>query len=209
MERDLPSIKSPRSSLSQRGVREDFIRAASVLGALLLAAGCATIRVDDCARFEQERKDTNYATRYERSESESSEASKHYKPLPKGALAVVRLYRVRMNSAQTPPCRHVNIEKELYLQRAPGNGFVLEEVREILANNGTLIAAKTETLSSQLAATGYYTATVPFPIPDKTPAGKYRLSSRLVLRAKGGEPVMLARSTTQFTVQPAKAPARR
>jgi hypothetical protein len=170
--------------------------------ALLLLHGCATLLPENCARFDEARKRTDYATRYQFSESETARAAPKYKPLPAGALAVARQYQIQIDRAETRPCRHITIEKELFLQRAPGDVFSLQEVREIFADGGVLIASKTENITAQLKSSGQYSAAVPFPIPEKTPTGRYQVVSRLVLKASGGEPVVLARATARFTVLP-------
>jgi hypothetical protein len=154
----------------------------------------------NCSTFEEERRRTNYATRYSFSQAESDNAVKHYKPLPSGMLATVRHYRVRAYPGETMTCRHASIEKEIYIQRTAGVNLTLEEVREIHAESGALIATKTESVGGQLRRTGYYQAKVPFPLPAQTPPGKYRISTRLVLKTNGTAPVVLTRASDYLTV---------
>lgn len=171
-----------------------------LLGCLLLVQGCASLSPESCATFENERRTTNYATRYSYSQAESENAVKHYKPLPSGMLATVRHYRMRVYPGETLTCRHASIEKEIYIQRAPGANLAIEEVREVHAENGALIATKTENIGGQLLKTGYYLARTPFPLPAQTPPGKYRISGRLVLKVKGADPVTLMRASDMLTV---------
>jgi hypothetical protein len=165
-----------------------------------LVQGCASLSPENCAVFEDERRSTNYATRYNFSQIESENAIKHFKPLPSGMLATVRHYRLRVYPGETVTCRHAAIEKEIYIQRAPGADLAIEEVREVHSENGALIATKTESMGGQLRKTGYYLARVPFPVPAQTPPGKYRISSRLVLKVKGANPVVLMRASDHLTV---------
>jgi hypothetical protein len=115
-------------------------------------------------------------------------------------LATVRHYRVRAYPGETTTCRHASIEKEIYIQRTAGVNLTLEEVREIHAESGALIATKTESVGGQLRRTGYYQAKVPFPLPAQTPPGKYRISTRLVLKTNGTAPVVLTRASDYLTV---------
>lgn len=167
---------------------------------LLLVQGCASLSPENCAAFEDERRRTNYVTRYNYSQSESENAVKHFKPLPSGMLATVRHYRLRVYPGETVTCRHATIEKEIYVQRAPGANLAIEEVREIHSESGALIATKSENVGGQLRGTGSYLARVPFPLPAQTPPGKYRISSRLVLKVKGADPVVLMRASDILTV---------
>jgi hypothetical protein len=176
------------------------LAALAMMGTLLLPGGCASLIPGNCERFADERKKTDYTTRYRLSEAHSQDGARQHPPLPRGQAAMARVYRVGMSSRDTHTCRHIMIEKDVYLQRMPGGGLVLEEVREIYAAGGGRIATRTENVTAQLARTGYYQAEVAFPIPEKTPPGTYRVVSRLLLRGRGPGAVPLGQAETSFTV---------
>lgn len=180
--------------------RRHFIPLTAIAGLVLLAGGCASLLPGNCERFADDRKKTDYATRYRPSASRTEDASKQFRPLPRGTPAMAPLYRIGMSSKETHTCRHITLEKDLYLQRLPGNGIVLEEVREIYATGGGRIATRTENVTHQLARTGYYQAEVAFPIPEKTPPGTYRVVSRLLVRSRAHGTRTLAQAESRFTV---------
>jgi len=166
----------------------------------LIMTGCASLLPGNCERFQDDRKKTDYSTRYRYSESRSQEAEKKTRPLPRGAAALVRHYQIRMSDRKTHVCRHISIEKDLHLQRIPRAAIVLEEVREIYTERGGRIATRTENVTRQLGRTGYYLAEVPFPIPEKTPPGSYRLVSRLIMKSRAYGTRQLSATETRFTV---------
>jgi hypothetical protein len=172
-------------------------------GALL--AGCASLFAPNCQKFEQSRKDTDYATHYAFSDSDSKKKAAEFKSLGK-APAAAPLYRIRLNTADVQPCTHLKLTKELFVQRNPGHGDVIEETREFFSGGGKLIATKKEVITDQLPATGYYSTTVPLPIPESAPPGKYRLASRLTIKPKGNarEMLVLARASADFSIAPLK-----
>ncbi|MEK7716977.1 MAG: hypothetical protein AAB322_04400, partial [Pseudomonadota bacterium] len=153
-------------------------------GFSLLASGCATIREETCEQFEANRKDIDYSTQYQFSEPDSEMAAKNFKPLPRGANVVVRLYRIHLDPPKVKPCRHLTIRKEIYLQQSLRLNRTLEEVREIYTADGALIATKTESVGDRLRTSGYYTGETLLPIPENAPLGKYRIVSKLVLKTK-------------------------
>lgn len=180
--------------------RRQFVSLATLASLMLLAGGCASLLPGNCERFADDRKKTDYTTRYKISTSPSEGAIKQHPPLPRGSLAVSRHYRIGVSSKETHTCRHLTLEKDLYLQRLPGNDVVLEEVREIYSAGGGRIATRTENLTAQLAKTGYYQAEVAFPIPEKTPPGTYRVVSRLMVKTRAHGTRQLAQAESQFTV---------
>lgn len=170
-------------------------------GLSLLASGCATIHEESCEQFEANRKDTDYSTQYQFSESDSETAAKNFKPLPRGANAVVRLYRIHLDPPKVKPCRHLTIRKEIYLQQSPRLNRTLEEVREIYTSDGALIATKTESVGDRLRTSGYYTGETLLPIPENAPLGKYRIVSKLVLKTKKKpQAIVLAKTSASFQV---------
>ena len=175
---------------------------AALAGMWLAISGCATVHEDTCAQFEEHRKETDYDTRYRFSESDSETAAHNFKPMPRSAGAVVRLYKMHVDQPRIKPCHNLTIRKEVYLQRTAGTTMVLEEVREFYTAHGALIASKTEILSDQLRTSGYYLGDTPLPIPQNAPPGKYRIVSKLVMKTKSKKTrsVMLARTSASFQV---------
>jgi hypothetical protein len=172
-----------------------------LVGISLLASGCATIHEETCEQFEANRKDTDYSTQYQFSESDSETAAKNFKPLPRGANAVVRLYRIHLDPPKVRPCRHLTIRKEIYLQQSTRLNRTLEEVREIYTSDGALIATKTESVGDRLRTSGYYTGETSLPIPENAPLGKYRIVSKLVLKTKKkSQAIVLAKTSASFQV---------
>jgi hypothetical protein len=177
----------------------------SAIALAILLAGCAGAFAPNCEKFEQSRKETDYATHYSMSEPETAKRAREFKALGKAAAAAP-LYRLALNTDEVSPCTHLKITKELYLQRNPGRGDALEETREFFAPSGKLIATRKEVVTDQLPKTGYYTATAPLPISEGMPAGKYRVTGRLVLKPRGNsrQAQVLARASAEFVVVPLK-----
>jgi hypothetical protein len=170
-------------------------------GLSLLASGCATIREETCEQFDANRKDTDYSTQYQFSEPDSEMAAKNFKPLPRGANVVVRLYRIHLDPPKVKPCRHLTIRKEIYLQQSVRLNRTLEEVREIYTSDGALIATKTESVGDRLRTSGYYTGETSLPIPENAPLGKYRVVSKLVLKTKkSSRAIVLNKTSASFQV---------
>lgn len=174
----------------------------ALAGMYLAISACATFNENTCAQFEERRKETDYDTQYRFSEPDSETAAHNFKPMPRGAVAVVRLYRMRVDQARIKPCRNLTIRKEIYLQRTAGKNMVFEEVREFYTAHGTLIASKTEILGHQLRTSGYYLGDTPLPIPQNAPPGKYRIVSKLIMKTKNSKsrPMLLARTSASFQV---------
>ncbi len=167
----------------------------------LLLTGCASFRATTCAQFEENRKEADYTTQYRFLESDSETAARNFKSLPKGTVAVVRLYKIRVDTPKIEPCNHLTLYKEFYLQRKTGGNLTLEEIREFYTADGTLIATKVETIGNQLRTSGYYTGDTALPIPEKAPSGKYRIVSKLVLKGKNTSPTtLLAKTSVNFQV---------
>jgi len=172
-----------------------------LVGLSLIVSGCATIREETCEQFEANRKDTDYSTQYHFSEPDSEMAAKNFKPLPRGANVVVRLYRIHLDPPKVKPCRHLTIRKEIYLQQSVRLNRTLEEVREIYTSDGALIATKTESVGDRLRTSGYYTGETMLPIPENAPLGKYRIVSKLVLKMnKKSKVIVLAKTSVSFQV---------
>lgn len=168
--------------------------------AALWLTGCATVDPSVCGRFEQARQSLRYDTVYRYSDVDTRHAVEHFKPRHDKAPVTVRWYTVRANAPEIPPCEHLYLTKDLYLQRQAGDDLVIEETREFYTGNGKRVATRKENLSRQLNQSGYYHAIVPLPIPETAPAGAYKVVSRLTLRKNGGKETVLASTSTEFRV---------
>ncbi|MDH3309301.1 MAG: hypothetical protein OEM48_02995 [Gammaproteobacteria bacterium] len=169
------------------------------LAAILLLSGCAGIRETSCEQFKELRQEIDYTTQYRLLESDT--VARRFKPLPKGAVAVVRQYKMDVNTPEIKPCNHLKIQKEIYLLRKNDKNLVLEEIREFYTDDGILIATKSEFVGDQMLTSGYYAGSTPLPIPEKAPPGKYRIVSKLVMKRKNTTRVtVLARASASFKV---------
>lgn len=157
-----------------------------------------------CAEFAEQRKTLRYATTYRIAPAESESAARNFRPLPAGEAARARHYTLRFDRDDIAPCHHLMMRKELYLQRAAKSPLRFQETREFYSGDGTLIAVKNEVLENQLGASGYYLASVPLPIPQNAPAGKYRVVSKLILQGPDGKAQLLATTSANFQVTAAK-----
>jgi hypothetical protein len=171
------------------------------LAAILLLSGCAGLRETSCEQFKEIRQEMDYTTQYRLLETNTENTAHRFKPLPKGAVAVVRQYKMEVNTPEIKPCNHLRIEKEIYLLRKDDKNLVLEEIREFYTADGVLIATKSESVGDQMWTSGYYAGSTPLPIPEKAPPGKYRIVSKLVLKRKNtSRTTVLARTSTSFQV---------
>lgn len=170
-------------------------------GAVLVGlAGCATFDPDVCARFDAVRGSTSYETVYRYSEADTRNAVRTFKTVARKNTVTVRWYTLRVSADATPRCAHMYLYKDLYIER-DARSVELEERREFYTASGKLIAVKKEDLSRQLRRSGYYSASVPLPIPEAAPAGRYRVVTRLVLKnATPGRDRTLATATAEFRV---------
>lgn len=168
--------------------------------AAVLLSGCATWAPDKCEQFERARRSTDYDTAYVYSRTETQRADQTLARRPLRGDAVARWYTLRLNRSTAHPCEHLYLIKDLYLQRSP-EAMTIEEEREFYTAQGQLIATKRENVTGQLPKTGYYTASVPLPIPRGAPAGTYRVVSRLIATPRKGGARTLATTTAAFRVE--------
>lgn len=166
----------------------------------LWLAGCATVDPGVCGRFDQARQSLRYDTVYRYSDADTRHAAEHFKPRPGKAPVTVRWYTLRANASEVPPCEHLYLTKDLYLQRQAGDDLIIEETREFYTGSGKRVAIRKENLTRQLTKSGYYHAIVPLPIPETAPAGAYKVVSRLTLRTNGGKETVLASTSAEFRV---------
>jgi hypothetical protein len=145
-----------------------------------------------CKLYAWRNDDVLYRTSLAYSQEQTRVAQEKYPPLPeKGVYAVVRLYKIEPEAAETRPCRNLLINKRLFLQRKDDPEFVLRERSEFYAQDGTLIVSNTQDLTQQLLRSGYYVASDALPIPEDAPPGSYRLVTKLLLSKKGRHAVFL------------------
>lgn len=189
--------RSKQSSLTATFLNPVWI----VLG--LTLGGCTTLSAPDCEQFSQLSKETDYDTRYQFAEYDTQGVHEYYDSLPKPDHAAARLYKISLSDDRTQVCTHVHIRKDLYLERSSSKALVFEQIREFYTDSGRLIATKRENVTAEFARSGYFIAAVLLPIPKAAPPGKYRIVSKLVVRARAGaREQLLARATARFTVVP-------
>jgi hypothetical protein len=170
-------------------------------GCVLLVSGCASLGGMSCAQFEQTGQETDYATHYRLLEPETKTVAHNLPPLPSGAVAVVRVYEMRVDPYTTKSCSHLRLHKEIHLQRRAGGKWQLEETREFYTIGGTLIATRTESIGRQLQRSGFYAGSALLPIPEKAPPGRYRIVSKLMLKnGVNSKATVLAKTSASFQV---------
>jgi hypothetical protein len=176
------------------------IRSALLLAGIALLGGCATVPPESCEQFEQARGATRYDTVYRYSEADTQLAAKSFAPARRAELVAARWYTLRTNRAQIRGCDHLYLTKDLYLLRGD-TALALHEQREFYTADGRLIATKREDVTNQLKSSGFYSASVPLPIPKEAPPGAYRIVTRLIAKFPEGDRT-LATTSAEFRVQP-------
>lgn len=175
---------------------------ASTLGASALLSGCATEPVTSCEQFEQSRSRMRYDTVYRYSAADTRVASKSFVPVRRSEPVTVRWYTLRVNRTQIRPCDHLYLTKDLYLRRTNDVSISLYEQREFYSADGQLIATKREDMTGQLETSGFYSASVPLPIPREAPPGAYRVVMRLLLKRPNAAERTIATASAEFRVHP-------
>lgn len=195
----MPTTRCAKPGVSSAGRRSACLGLA--LATLVVLAGCATVAVDPgvCARFDAARASISYDTAYRYSDEDTRNAARSFRPTARRAPVAVRWYTLRLNAEEVPRCEHLYLYKDLYLERDSG-AVELEEQREFYTAGGKLVAVKKENVTWQLRRSGYYAASVPLPIPEAAPAGRYRVVTRLVRKNPGGKDQMLATASAEFRV---------
>jgi hypothetical protein len=186
---------------------------AIAVGAVLALAGCAALDMfgDECSRYESRTKRARYNTLYKPvpkpADAKADTRAKSERPLPKGVVAQVTVYKMAFDGDKIKPCSDLSIRKEIVLQRTAQPDLQLREIREFYAQNGALITTNAEDISEQIAVSGVYQAVTPLPIPRSAPPGKYRIVSRLMVETKTAKkPVQLAKVEGVFQVVPPPPP---
>jgi len=90
------------------------------------------------------------------------------------------------------------------LLRSDDPDVVITEVREMYAEDGTLIIPASQDITEQVRKSGHYLATTPLPIPKTAPPGKYKVISKLLFERRGDRrpPVQIARAEGFFYIIP-------
>lgn len=140
-------------------------------------------------------------TIYRSSDADTRLAAKNFTPLKTSEAIVARWYTLRGNRSVIRPCDYLYLTKDLYLLRQSNVSATLYEHREFYAADGRLIATKREDVTPQLRNTGFYTASVPLPIPKEAPAGSYRIVTKLTAKTPDTTERTLATTTMEFRVQ--------
>lgn len=167
----------------------------------MLLGGCVTVPGESCERFEQNRRAMRYDTVYRYSETDTRLAAKSFTPGRQKEPAAVKWYTLRLSRTQIGVCDHLFLTKDLYLHRN-GESVVLHEQRDFYTAEGKLVATKREDVTGQLKGSGFYTASVPLPIPPEAPPGTYRIVTKLTVKTPNGAEKTLATSSAEFRVLP-------
>ncbi len=179
-----------------------FSLAGLFTAALLAVSGCATTLEQDCARHEQEIRETKPVTTYRFVEPKPNQRA--LRTLPAGSTAQVSTYRLSFRPTYTTTCHTITLRKSVVIQRSIDNDVVLTEIREFYADDGSLITTSSENITDQVRRSGNYLATTPLPVPKAAPPGKYRIVNKLMFdrRGKGRAPVPIARGEGFFFIVP-------
>lgn len=179
------------------------------IGVALMLAGCAGHDMfgDECSRYESRTKSARYNTFYKPApkpaDAKIDPRAKPDKPLPRGIVAQVVVYKMAFDGDKIKPCSDLSIRKEIVLQRTAQPDLLLREIREFYAQDGALIATNAEDISEQLTVSGIYQTITPMPIPRSASPGKYRIVSRLMVETKAmKKPIQLAKVAGVFHVIP-------
>lgn len=169
------------------------------LAAAVALAGCATVDPGVCARFDTARASTSYDTSYRYSIEDTRNAERSFRRAAGSSPVTVRWYTLRLSAHEVGRCEHLYLYKDVFLERRSGQ-IMIEEQREFYTAEGKLVATKKEDLTAQLERRGYYVASVPLPIPEAAPAGRYRIVTRLVWKRPAGKDKVLATASAEFRV---------
>ncbi len=170
----------------------------AIIASALLLGACAGFDVrdmfgDECSRYESRTKSARYNTLYKPAskpaDTKADTRSKPNKPLPKGILAQVPVYKMAFDGDKIQPCSDLSIRKEIVMQRGDQPDLIFKEIREFYAHDGTLITTNAEDISNQIVISGTYQTVTPLPIPRSAPPGKYRIVSRLTVETRAGKKV--------------------
>lgn len=176
------------------------LRGGFLFACLGLFAACNTVPPGSCEHFEQARRALRYETTYRYSETDTRVAHRNFTSIRSSQGIAARWYTLRSNRSVIRTCDHLYLTKDLYLLRGNDTVSSVQEIREFYTADGRLVATKREDLTNQLKSSGFYSASIPLPIPKEAPAGAYRIVSKLIAKTNGSERT-LATASTEFRVQ--------
>lgn len=164
--------------------------------------GCASIENFSCDMHENRSRGVKPFTQYQLQEPKPGQVAP--RTLPTATLAQAPTYKLEFRPRYTHPCSTLTLHKNVVLLRSTDNDVVLTEIREMYAEDGSLITSHSQDISDQVRKSGAYIATTPLPIPKAAPDGKYKVVSRLMQerRADRRPAVPVARTEGYFYILP-------
>jgi len=166
-----------------------------------LLTSCSTVQNLSCDMHETRNRGVKPFTQYTYIEPKKGEVAA--RNLAAGSTVQVQTYKMQFMPRYSQPCTTLTVQKDVVLLRSPDK-VLLTEIREVYAEDGTLIATDMQDISSQVVKSGRYEATTPLPIPKLAPDGKYRVINKLVQERRGDRkpPIPLARAEGYFYILP-------
>ncbi len=177
----------------------------STLCVIMLTAvlgGCASMDQYSCDMHETRMRGVKPQTTYQVVEPKPGQSVP--RALPSGSVAQATTYSMSFKPGFTKPCSTLMLNKDVVLLRSDDPDVVITEVREMYAEDGTLIIPASQDITEQVRKSGQYLATTPLPIPKTAPPGKYKVVSKLLFERRGDRrpPVQIARAEGFFYIIP-------
>lgn len=119
---------------------------------------------------------------------------------PTSTPTLLRHYQSQATATRVSRCSNLLLSQEVVLERAPGKGALLREIREFYAADGTLVARQRQDVTAQLQGPGTYRNAIALPIPANAPLGSYRIVSTLQLQARRAPLLTLGKSEVRFEI---------
>lgn len=169
--------------------------------ATALLAGCSGLQTLTCDMHETRTRGVKPFTQYKFQEPKPGDTAA--RSLPAGSTVQAPTYKMQFKPRYGTPCTTLIVQKDVVLLRSPDKDVVLTEIREVFAEDGTLITTHTQDISEQVLKSGAYVATTPLPIPKAAPDGKYRVVSKLQQERRDRKPALpIARAEGYFYILP-------
>jgi hypothetical protein len=181
--------------------RSPWLLAAS---AAFLLNGCVSMEEFGCDMHETQTRGTKPQTTYELTEAKPGQPPARM--LPAGSVPQVPVFSISFKPGYTKPCTTLTLHKNVVLMRSNDRDVVITEVREMYADDGTLIIPASQDITEQVMRSGHYLATTELPIPRNAPPGKYKVINKLIYEKRGDHRTntTLARSEGYFYIIPLK-----
>jgi hypothetical protein len=169
--------------------------------AVIFLGGCSTVQNISCDMHETRTRGVKPFTQYHYQEPKPGQVAA--RNLPAGSTVQAPTYKMEFKPRYGRPCTTLTVQKEVIVLRSPDDVF-LTELREVYAEDGTLITTHIQDISDQVKKSGNYVATTPLPIPKGAPDGKYRVVSKLMQerRAERKPAIPIARAEGYFYILP-------